>query len=85
MNSSKEIKDREKIAKQIVKMSDSIRKKYRALKTGKIKENIALERHFKSIVKPLKQIVKNTNGEESQPIKKEINIERYQGCEGYQY
>ncbi|KAL6268114.1 hypothetical protein P5V15_001205 [Pogonomyrmex californicus] len=66
------IKDREKIAKQIAKTSDLIRKKYRALKIGKIAEDIALERHFKPIVEPLKQIVENI--EESQPIKKEANI-----------
>jgi len=44
------------------------------LKTGKINENIALERHFQPIVEPLKQIVENTVGKESQPIKKEVNI-----------
>jgi len=60
-----EFKDREKIAKQIAKTSDSIRKKYRALKAGKMEEDIALERYFKPIVKPLKQIVKNTVGEKS--------------------
>jgi len=32
-----------------------------------------LERHFKPIVEPLKQIVENTVDEESQPIKKEAN------------
>lgn len=55
-----EIGDREKIVKQIAKTSDSIRKKYRALKTGKMDEDIALERHFKPIVEPLKQIIENT-------------------------
>jgi len=54
-----EIKDHERIAKQIAKTSDSIRKKYRALKAGKVEENIALKRHFKPIVEPLKQIVEN--------------------------
>ncbi|KAL6253981.1 hypothetical protein P5V15_011692 [Pogonomyrmex californicus] len=63
------IKDREKIAKQIAKTSDSIRKKYRALKTGKIDEDVALERRFKPIVKPLKQIVKETH-----PTKKVANV-----------
>ena len=36
----------EKIAKEIAKMSDSIREKYRALKIGKMEEDIALERHY---------------------------------------
>ncbi|KAL6253553.1 hypothetical protein P5V15_015621 [Pogonomyrmex californicus] len=62
-------KDREKIAKQIAKTSDSIRKKYRALKIGKIAEDTALEKRFKPIVEPLKQIVEKT--EESQSIKRE--------------
>ncbi|KYM95056.1 hypothetical protein ALC62_14302 [Cyphomyrmex costatus] len=74
MYSSKELKDRERIAKQIAKTSDLIRKKYRALKTGKIDEDIALEKNFKPVVEPLKQIVENSAaGEESQPIKKEVN------------
>ncbi|KYN28194.1 hypothetical protein ALC57_02394 [Trachymyrmex cornetzi] len=61
-------KDREKVAKDIAKTSDSIRKKYRALKTGKIDEDIALERHFKPIVDPLKQIVENTADSSKDPI-----------------
>jgi len=39
MNNRKKLKDCEKIAKQIAK-SDLIRKKYRALKTSKIEEDI---------------------------------------------
>lgn len=65
------IKDREKIAKQIAKTSESIRKKHRALKTGRIDEDIALERRFKPIVEPLKQIAEHAAGEES--IKREAN------------
>ena len=53
-------KDRENITKEIVKTSDSIRKKYSTLKTGKIEKDIALERHFKPIIDSLKQIVENT-------------------------
>ncbi|KAL6255611.1 hypothetical protein P5V15_012859 [Pogonomyrmex californicus] len=63
------LKDRETITKQIAKTSDSIRKKYRALKTDKIDEDVALERRFKPIVEPLKQIV-----EETHPIKEEANV-----------
>ena len=55
MDNNKELKDRERIAKQIAKTSKLIRKKYRALKTGKIEEDIALEKYFKPIVEPLKQ------------------------------
>ncbi|XP_071643638.1 uncharacterized protein [Temnothorax longispinosus] len=60
MDSSEEIRERERIANQIVKTSNSIRKKYHALKTGKVEEDIALERHFKPIIEPLRQIAENT-------------------------
>ncbi|XP_070531459.1 uncharacterized protein [Cardiocondyla obscurior] len=62
MNNNSKLKNREIIAKKIAQMSDSIRKKYHAMKTGKMEEDIALERHFKPIVEPLKQIVENTVG-----------------------
>ncbi|KAL6268348.1 hypothetical protein P5V15_001479 [Pogonomyrmex californicus] len=75
MDNNEEIRDREKIVKQIAKTSDSIRKKYRALKTGKMKEDIALERQFKPIVEPLIQIVENTGGEEPN-YKMESNVTR---------
>jgi len=73
MDNNKKLKDREKITKQIAKTSDLIHKKYHALKTGKIEKNITLEKHFKPIVEPLKQI-ENTINDKSQPIKKEVNI-----------
>ncbi|EGI60230.1 hypothetical protein G5I_11565 [Acromyrmex echinatior] len=53
LNNSKELKDCERIVKQIAKTNDLIRKKYRT-KTGKIEEDTALEKHFKPIVEPLK-------------------------------
>ena len=46
--------EHEKIAKEIEKMSESIRKKHRALKIGRIEEDIALNRYFKPIIKPLR-------------------------------
>jgi len=49
--------EHEKIAREIEKTSESICKKHRALKTGRIEEDIALDRHFKPIIKPLQQIV----------------------------
>jgi hypothetical protein len=60
------MRKREQLAREIEKTSEAIRKKHRALKTGRIEEDIAMERRFKPIVEPLKQIV-----EESQPIKRE--------------
>ncbi|XP_077256460.1 uncharacterized protein LOC143894198 [Temnothorax americanus] len=65
MDNGEEIRERERIANQIAKTSDLIRKKYHALKTGKMEEDIALERHFKPIIKPLRQISENTVGKES--------------------
>ncbi|KAL6267964.1 hypothetical protein P5V15_001036 [Pogonomyrmex californicus] len=70
------LKDREKIAKQIAKTSDSIRKKYRALRTGKIDENVALERRFKPIVEPLQQIVKETHPIKKKPMLQRISVLR---------
>jgi len=46
MDNRKELKNREKIAKQIAKTSNLICKIYYALKTDKMEEDIALERHF---------------------------------------
>jgi len=51
-----DVREREKIAREIKKTSESIHKKHRALKTGRIEEDIALDRHFKPIIKPLQQI-----------------------------
>ncbi|XP_071576438.1 uncharacterized protein [Temnothorax nylanderi] len=64
MDCSEEIRERERIANQIAKTSDSIRKKYHALKTAKMEEDIALEKHFKLIIEP-RQIAENTVGKES--------------------
>lgn len=67
-------KDREKIAREIAKTSESIRKKYRALKTGKMAEDVALERHFKPIVEPLRKIAENTIGENDDDERLSPNI-----------
>jgi len=48
-----DVREREKIAREIKKTSESIRKKHRALKTDRIEEDITLDRHFKPIIKPL--------------------------------
>jgi len=52
--------NREKIVKEIEKMSESIRKKHRALKTGRIEKDMVLNKHFKPIIKSLRQIVHRT-------------------------
>ncbi|KYN42689.1 hypothetical protein ALC56_02889, partial [Trachymyrmex septentrionalis] len=46
----------------------AIRKKYRALKTNKMEQDIALKRHFKPIIDSLKQIVENTVESSKDPI-----------------
>ena len=53
------IREREKIAKEIAKTAESIRKKHRALKTGKIDDDIAVKTHFKPIIEPLQKIADN--------------------------
>jgi len=49
-----DVREREKIARAIEKTSESIRKKHRALKTGRIEEDIALNRRFRPLIKPLR-------------------------------
>ena len=41
-----DVREREKIVKQIEKTSESIRKKHRALKIDRIDEDIALNKYF---------------------------------------
>ena len=53
------VREHEKIAREIEKTSESIRKKHRALKTGRIEEGIALDRHFKPLIEPLRLFVDN--------------------------
>ena len=48
-----DVREREKIAREIEKTSESIHKKHRALKTGRIEEGIALDRYFKLLIEPL--------------------------------
>ena len=57
---SENIREREKIVKEIAKTSDTICKK-RALKTGKIEKDIELDTHFKPLIGPLKKIVDNSS------------------------
>jgi len=46
MADNKDIREREKIVKEIKKTTESIRKKHRVLKTGKIEEDIAIRESF---------------------------------------
>ncbi|KYN10400.1 hypothetical protein ALC57_17471 [Trachymyrmex cornetzi] len=52
-----DVRKREKIAREIEKTRESIRKKHRALKTGKIEGSIALDRHFKLLIESLRLFV----------------------------
>jgi len=52
---------REKVVREIEKTAELIRKKHRALKTGKIEEDIATKSHFKPIIEPLQKIVDNSS------------------------
>ncbi|KAL6258267.1 hypothetical protein P5V15_010205 [Pogonomyrmex californicus] len=57
----------EKTAREIAKTQNSIRKKYRELKTSEIEEEIALERRLKPIVQP-KRIAENGRDESTEGI-----------------
>ncbi|EZA49520.1 hypothetical protein X777_12258, partial [Ooceraea biroi] len=46
---------------EIEKTSESIRKKHRALKTGKIEDDIAVRRHLGPIIEPLQKTVDNSS------------------------
>jgi len=46
-----DVREREKIEGD--REDESIRKKHRALKLGRIEEDMALDRHFKPIIKSL--------------------------------
>jgi len=52
MADNKDIREREKVVKEIEKTAESIRKKHRALKTDKIEKDIATKNHFKPIIEP---------------------------------
>src|SRR5580765_2623679 len=59
----------EKIGRENAKTSESIRKKYRSLKTGKMEEDVEFERQFNPITVSLKQFVENIVGVESNEVK----------------
>ncbi|XP_067208173.1 uncharacterized protein [Linepithema humile] len=65
---TKDIEERERLVKEIAHTSKSIRKKHRALKTGRMVEEADLEKHFKPIVEPLKQIAENIGGDDDSVI-----------------
>jgi len=61
MAENKDVREREKIVREIEKTAESIRKKHRALKIGKIEEDIATKSHFKPIIEPLQKIADNSS------------------------
>jgi len=61
MADNKDIRERKKVVREIEKTAESIRKKHRAMKTGNIKEDIAIKSHFKPIIESLQKIVDNSN------------------------
>jgi len=77
MTENIDIREREKIAKEIEKTTESIRKKHRALKTGKIEEDIAIKSHFKPIIEPLQKIVDNSSRRaiKDEPHDDDVDIE----------
>lgn len=71
--------------KEIAKTRASIRKKHRALKTGKIEGEIALERQFKPIVEPLKRIAERAERAESDDAKGDVIVKRKREDSGDDY
>ena len=71
-----DVHERKKIAREIEKTSESIRKKHRTLKTDRIEENIALNRHFKPFIEPLR-LFANSPGVHA---KRESARRRYSVC-----
>jgi hypothetical protein len=67
----KKIKMNEKVVKDIIKTRNIIRKKYEALKSGKLENESHFEQIFRPITTPLNKLVDVT--EEKQPIKSELN------------
>jgi len=61
MTKNNNIREREKIARETEKTSESIRKKHRALKTGKVEDDIAVRTRFKPIIEPLQKIADSSS------------------------
>ncbi|KYM95044.1 hypothetical protein ALC62_14315 [Cyphomyrmex costatus] len=74
MNDTKNIAKRERTAKLIAKTCELIRKKHRALKTGIMESEIALEKKFKPIVEPLRQIVDITERDKPSKIRDVVKV-----------
>ncbi|XP_067212825.1 uncharacterized protein [Linepithema humile] len=72
---TKDIDEREKIAKEIARTSESIRKKHRTLKTGRVEQETQLEKRLKPIVEPLKRIVENIKSDDDSVDDLEITNE----------
>ena len=67
---TKEIEKRERLAKEVARTSEAIRKKHRALKTGRVEQEVQLRKQLKQIVEPLQQIVEHTVGDDDETIRK---------------
>jgi len=61
MDENKDIRKREKVVREIEKTVESIRKKHRVLKIGKIEEDISTKSNFILIIEPLQKIVDNSS------------------------
>lgn len=60
------------ILRDIIRTTNEIRKKYRAIKTGRIESQIQLEDTFKPITKPLKELIKRDKDELKDEIMAEL-------------
>lgn len=67
-----------KLKMAIIKSSNIIKKKYQMLKSGRIDDDLELEKNFKPIIEPLKMLVNNQQQQQHSKnlyIKKEIKTE----------
>ncbi|EGI69325.1 hypothetical protein G5I_01945 [Acromyrmex echinatior] len=67
----------EKIVREIKKTSESIRKKHRALKIGRIEEDMGLDRHFKSIISQSESIRKKYRALKTGRIEEDMALDRH--------
>ncbi|EZA61268.1 hypothetical protein X777_13204 [Ooceraea biroi] len=62
------LQEREAIVEEITRARESICRKHRSLRTGRMEDEQALESHFKPIVGPLKRLVEHTINDEPDAV-----------------
>jgi len=76
MSEAKGVASEERTAREIARTRTAIRKKYKALKTGAVEDEIALEKRFKPIVEPLKRIARYRERDNISENESVVKVER---------